>query len=297
MAEERLQKVLANAGVASRRTAEEMIKAGRVTVNGQVVTQLGTKVDPARDMIAVDGNIVAVGAGRIYVLLNKPVGVISSASDRWGRKTVLDLVGLPGRVYPVGRLDLDSEGLILLTNDGEVTNVLTHPRYGQQKTYLALVRGEPSDAVLEQMTRGVELPDGTAKAQDVRRIAGVPNSAPGMTLRKPEGMTWLEITLLEGRKREIRRMLEKLGHPVERLIRIRMGPLTLGRLAPGEWRHLTPAEVRALRALVEKARKPQRLQKEPKPARQARPSARRTSRPTARRNPSPRKERGGKGQR
>ncbi len=294
MAEERLQKVLANAGIASRRTAEEMIKAGRVTVNGQVVTQLGTKVDPDRDIIAVDGSIVAVGAGRIYILLNKPVGVISAVSDRWGRKTVLDLVELPGRVYPVGRLDLDSEGLVLLTNDGEVTNVLTHPRYGQPKTYLVLVRGEPNDAVLEKMTRGVELPDGVAKAQQVQRIAGVPTSTPGMTLRKPEGMTWLEISMVEGRKREVRRMLEQLGHPVERLIRIRMGPLSLGRLAPGEWRHLTPAEVRALRALVGKALLPQ---KERKLSRPVSPPARRTSGPSTRRNSLPRKERGGKRQR
>lgn len=253
MAEERLQKVLAHAGIASRRSAEEMIKAGRVTVNGQVVSQLGIKVDPAHDIIAVDGEVVPMGAGRIYILLNKPVGVLSSVGDRWGRKTVLDLVDLPGRVYPVGRLDLDSEGLILLTNDGEVTNILTHPRYGQAKTYLVLVRGEPSDMTLEKLVQGVQLPDGVAKAQRVARLPGVPTSAAGMALRRPDGMTWLEITLLEGHKREIRRMLEQVGHPVERLIRVQMGPLTLGRLGLGEWRELSPAEVRALRALVEKA--------------------------------------------
>lgn len=290
MAEERLQKVLAHAGIASRRTAEEMIKAGRVTVNGQVVTQLGIKVDPAHDLIAVDGKIVPVGAGRIYILLNKPVGIISSVSDRWGRKTVLDLVDLPGRVYPVGRLDLDSEGLILLTNDGEVTNILTHPRYGQAKTYLVLVRGEPTDATLERLVQGVQLPDGVAKAQRVQRVPGVPTSAPSMALRRPDGMTWLEITLLEGRKREIRRMLEQVGHPVERLIRVQVGPLTLGRLAPGEWRELSPGEVRALRALVEKAaRKPAG-----KGGRPTKTSSRTAPARASRRIRSTRTERGGK---
>lgn len=246
MAEERLQKVLAHAGIASRRASERLISAGRVMVNGKVVTELGTKVDPSRDVIVVDGKLVPLGAGKVYVLLNKPVGIISSVEDRWGRRTVLDLVDLPGRVYPVGRLDLDSEGLILLTNDGEITNFLTHPRYEQPKTYIVLVRGEPSDADLQKMRAGVPLPDGVAKALDVKRLPGIPRSAPGMALNRPEGTTWLEVTLIEGHKREIRRMLEGLGYSVERLIRVGMGPLQLEGLRPGESRRLTAVELRAL---------------------------------------------------
>ena len=245
--EERLQKIMAHAGVASRRASEELIRAGRVTVNGQVVTQLGAKADPRRDRIAVDGALIPVGAGRIYIKLNKPVGVLSTADDPHGRRTVLDLVQAPGRVYPVGRLDYDSEGLILLTNDGEVTARLTHARHGHPKTYLTLVRGVPNDAALAQLVAGVELDDGPAQALEARRVIGEPDSAPGMRLPQPAGAAWLEITVMEGRNHLVRRLLDKIGHPVERLIRVRLGPLALGDLRPGEWRALTPAEVRALR--------------------------------------------------
>jgi 23S rRNA pseudouridine2605 synthase len=244
--EERLQKVMAHAGVASRRASEKLILAGRVMVNGEIVTELGTKVNPDRDVIVVDGELIAVGAGKVYIKLNKPVGIISTADDEWGRKTVLDIVSLPGRVYPVGRLDADSEGLILLTNDGEVTDRLTHPRFRHEKTYLVLVSGQSNQAALESLVSGVQLDDGPAAAVEVTEVVGVPQSAPGMELKTPAGMFWLEITLTEGRKRQVRRMLEKVGFRVERLIRVRLGPLELGKLKPGESKPLTALERRTL---------------------------------------------------
>lgn len=248
--EERLQKVMARAGIASRRASEKMISEGRVLVNGVVIREMGTKVDPARDVIVVNGELLQIGASRLYIKLNKPVGVISTVSDRWGRKTVLDLVDVPGRVYPVGRLDSDSEGLMLLTNDGEVTARLTHPRYGHEKTYLVLVRGYPDETVLMKLTAGVDLTDEVGKAEDARRLTGVPASAPGMALSEPAGHCWLEIKMLEGRKHEIRRMLQQVGYPVQRLIRIGLGPLQLGGLRPGESRPLTDVERKTLLAAV-----------------------------------------------
>ena len=277
--EERLQKVMAAAGIASRRASEELIRAGRVTVNGQVVAQMGLKVDPARDLICVDGELLPVGAGRLYYVVNKPVGVLSTVSDPFGRRTVVDLVEAPGRVYPVGRLDYDSEGLMLLTNDGELTARLTHARFGHAKTYLALVHGAPSDAALERLLQGIELDDGPARALDVVVVHGVPRSAPGMNLGMPAGHTWLEITLLEGRKHQVRRMLQAIGHPVARLIRIRLGPLSLGELRPGEWRRLTPAEERALARSVARStviRKPKEQEQKRAGRRQERPASERT---------------------
>jgi 23S rRNA pseudouridine2605 synthase len=239
-APERLQKFLARAGVASRRHAEEMILAGRVRVNGQVVTQLGTKVQAAKDAVQVDGQPVSLPVARVYLLLHKPAGVVTTASDPQGRQTVLDL--LPpslraARVFPVGRLDLDSEGLLLLTNDGAFALHLMHPRYEQEKEYHALVRGRPRPEVLEALRRGLVLP-------------GEPRpTAPAQArfLRAASGSdSWLAVTLHEGRKRQVRRMLEVVGHPVQRLIRVRVGPLGLGDLAPGQWRLLNAAEVAAL---------------------------------------------------
>jgi 23S rRNA pseudouridine2605 synthase len=244
--EERLQKVMARAGVASRRASEELIQAGRVTVNGAVVKEMGTKVDTNKDQIAVDGKLLELGAGRLYYLLNKPVGVISAASDPHGRKTVLDLVPAPGRVYPVGRLDYDSEGLIVLTNDGALTERLSHARYHQPKTYLVLVRGIPNDEAMARLTAGIDLDEGKAKAEEALRVTGVPQGAPGMGLRTPAGTTWLQITMLEGRKHEVRRMVEAIGHVAERLVRTRIGPLELGDLRPGQWRQLGVPEIRLL---------------------------------------------------
>ncbi|HEX5418260.1 MAG TPA: pseudouridine synthase [Chloroflexota bacterium] len=230
---ERLQKVLAAAGVASRRAAEEMIRAGRVTVNGKPMTELGVRVLP-RDRIAVDGYPLGRTPQFRYILFNKPVGVISSALDELGRQTVLDVVQVPERVYPVGRLDRDSEGLMLLTNDGELTNRLLHPSHEIPREYRVWVSPSPTEAQLEQLRRGVVIEGGlTYPAQVARR----PGEALSMIIR-------------EGRKRQIRQMAEAVGLRVNRLQRVRMGSLGLGTLRPGEWRDLGPGEVRALAEAV-----------------------------------------------
>ena len=234
---ERLQKVLAHAGVASRRKAEELIRQGRVTVNGRVVTQLGTKVNPDRDEIRVDGRRPQAAAQRVYLMLNKPRGVLSVMKDDRGRRSLGDLVRVPYRLFPVGRLDLDSEGLILLTDDGELANLLTHPRYEHEKEYVVLVNGHPPEQTLEAWRRGVEL-DGkhTAPAQVV-------------LVRQVGDSALLSIVLREGRKRQVRRVAALLGHPVRELRRVRMGPLDLRALEPGQWRYLTPKEIRELDSL------------------------------------------------
>jgi len=250
--EDRLQKILARAGFGSRRACEELIRQGRVAVDGQVA-QLGQKADPDRDRITVDGTPVQVSRRRTYVALHKPRGVLSDEGDGSGRlSTVRDLVTLPGRLFPVGRLDLRSEGLILLTDDGDLTYRLTHPRFGHEKEYHALVGGELNEATLEKWRRGVFL--------DGRRTA----PAEVTIVRREGGSTWLRVVLREGRKRQIRRVAAMLGHPVSRLIRVRIGSLHLGDLAPGQWRRLTRAEVKALRSATQKPRgrrKPQRSKK------------------------------------
>lgn len=226
---DRLQKVLARTGLGSRRACEELIAAGRVTVNGEVA-ELGRRVDVDHDRIEVDGVPVSVRPGLVYYLLNKPRGVVSTADDPQGRQTVVSLVPAEPRVHPVGRLDADTEGLLILTNDGELTYRLTHPRFGVEKEYLVQVAGTPSRQALRRLREGVELDDGpTAPA----RVALV---APNL----------LRITIHEGRNRQVRRMCDAIGHPVERLVRSRIGPITDRKLRPGTWRELTPAEVRAL---------------------------------------------------
>ncbi|NJN98873.1 MAG: rRNA pseudouridine synthase [Anaerolineales bacterium] len=238
--EERLQKVLAHAGVASRRASETLIEQGRVTVNGQTVTVLGFKVDPRRDVIAVDGQRLPRPSEKpVYLILNKPRDVLTSASDDRGRRTVVDLVEVEERVYPVGRLDLRSEGLVLLTNDGDLAEKITHPRSHLEKEYQVLVAGRPTTPTLFRWRRGeVE-------------IEGRP-SAPAIIERlKLEGdNTWLKIILTEGRKRQIRDVAKALGHPVKRLERVRIGPIKLGHLKPGKWRHLNPVEVEQLKRSV-----------------------------------------------
>jgi 23S rRNA pseudouridine2605 synthase len=225
----RLQKVLARAGVASRRACEELIAARRIRVNGEVAT-LGDRVDPEHDLVELDGAPLALAAGLVHYLLNKPAGVVTTADDPQGRRTVVDLVPSEPRVFPVGRLDMDTEGLLLLTNDGELTHRLTHPSFGVDKEYLAEVEGKPSRGALRRLREGVELDDGpTAPAQ--------------VSLIEP---TVLRITIHEGRNRQVRRMCEAVGHPVRRLVRTRIGPLADRRLAPGEWRALDPDEVRTL---------------------------------------------------
>jgi 23S rRNA pseudouridine2605 synthase len=246
MTEERLQKVLAGAGVASRRASEALIVAGRVTVNGHTVTELGTKVDPAVVQIAVDGKPVKLPKRQVYLKTHKPRGVISDiGGDTHGRQSVADL--LPPdmrRLFPVGRLDLNSEGLILLTDDGELANKLTHPRYEHPKTYYVLVADRPSISGLEQLRQGVELSDGKTAPAEVRVVPALPQGirlAPG-----PTNGVWLEMILREGRKRQIRHMTAAIGFPTLRLIRWAIGPLLLGDLKAGESVPLIRREVAAL---------------------------------------------------
>jgi 23S rRNA pseudouridine2605 synthase len=237
MPSERLQKVLARAGIGSRRHCEELIESGVVTVNGRQAT-LGDKVDPESDGIEIDGVGIGIRPGLVYYLLNKPAGVVTSAGDPHGRTSVTDLVPDEPRVYPVGRLDQDTEGLLLLTNDGDLTHRLTHPSFGVEKDYVAEVEGRPSRGSLRQLREGVELDDGvTAPAK--------------ASLVDP---SVVRLTIHEGRNRQVRRMCEAIGHPVVRLVRTRIGPITDRRLTPGEWRPLSTDEVRALeRAAAERA--------------------------------------------
>ena len=234
MSAERLQKVLASAGIASRRDCEELISAGRVSVNGKVVVVPGTRVDPEQDAIFVDGQSIGKINPRTYVMLNKPTGVVSTADDPQGRPTVVGLVDLPARLFPVGRLDYDSEGLLLMTDDGELTQRLTHPSYQIEKEYRALLDQPPSAEALREWRNGVELDDmPTAPAWvDV--------------LERGEDGVWVRVVLHEGRKRQIREVAKVLGYEVLRLIRVREGPVLLGDLPAGEWRKLTDEEVEAL---------------------------------------------------
>lgn len=239
---ERLQKVMAQAGVASRRHAEQMILDGRVSLNGQKVNQLGTKVLPT-DRIEVDGRRINVGGQTAeYYLLYKPTGYITSASDPQGRKTVMDLMqGVKQRVYPVGRLDFDTSGLLVLTNDGELAHRLMHPRYGVEKTYRVEVKGSVPLQALERLRRGINLEDGKTAPARVRVFSQISQGF----------RQCLEITIHEGRNRQVRRMFEAIGFPVVTLKRIRFGPLHLSALKEGTYRALTDHEVKELRKAVE----------------------------------------------
>ncbi len=233
--EERLQKILSQAGIASRRAAEEMIRAGRVRVNGQIAT-LGQKADPERDRITVDGQAVRLEP-RIYIALYKPRKVLSTLEAEPGdrRRTLSDLLPIPERVYPVGRLDYESEGLMLMTNDGDLAQRLTHPSYGHPKIYRVLVARRPDEEQLEALRHGVVLSDGHRTLPAEVRVESFFGKG-----------AWLRIELREGRKRQIREMCSLLGLPVVRLIRIGIGPLRLGSLKPGEWRYLTAEEIALL---------------------------------------------------
>ncbi|HEY4607150.1 MAG TPA: pseudouridine synthase [Acidimicrobiia bacterium] len=231
----RVQKALANSGLMSRRAAEEAMRQGRVTVDGRPA-KLGDRVDVSTQQVTLDGIPIPVDPGLETHLLYKPPGVISSAADPQGRRTVVDLVPSEARLYPVGRLDYDSEGLILLTNDGELANRVTHPRYGIEKRYLALVRGNPSQADIRRLTDGVELDDGTARATKARVVD-----------RQGE-QTMIELTMGEGRNREIRRMFETIGFEVTRLVRTAIGPVKDRHLKVGESRRLSVGEIRELLA-------------------------------------------------
>lgn len=238
MSAERLQKILAQAGYGSRRACEEFITAGRVRVNGKIA-QLGQKADPAIDSITVDGKPIEAAEALVYIALHKPRNVLSTVETEPGdgRRTVRDLVDVPERIHPVGRLDYESEGLVLMTNDGDLTNRLTHPRYGHEKEYRVLLAKRPEQEQLETWARGVVLEDGYKTAPvDVRLDATQGKGA------------WVRVIMQEGRKRQIRETCKQLGLPVVRIVRTRIGPLRLGNLKPRQWRYLTKTEVDELKA-------------------------------------------------
>jgi 23S rRNA pseudouridine2605 synthase len=235
---ERIQKVLARAGLGSRRVCDELVAEGRVRVNG-TLAELGTRVDPDHDTIEVDGAVIGVRPGLVHYLLNKPAGVVTTASDPQGRPTVVELVPSEPRVFPVGRLDAETEGLLLLTNDGDLAQRVAHPSHGVEKEYLAEVEGTPSRGEVRRLREGVQLEDGMTAPAKVTAVAP----------------TALSIAIHEGRNRQVRRMCDAVGHPVVRLVRVRIGPLADRRLAPGEWRELTQDEVRSLeRATAQRSR-------------------------------------------
>lgn len=242
--QERLQKVLARAGVASRRKAEEMISEGHVTINGKRVTELGTKVDAAQDEIRVDGALVADIADRVYYVLFKPSGCVTTLSDPEGRQTVAHyLRRVTERVYPVGRLDYDAEGALILTNDGELAHRLMHPKFGAKRTYLAKVKGEPNAAVLERLRAGVRLEDGMAKPLEAEKV------------HRADKNTWIRLVVNEGRPHLVKRLCEAVGHPVVRLFRASYAGVTVDGMMAGELRELTVAEVRELRTGSARERK------------------------------------------
>jgi pseudouridine synthase len=235
MTEERLNKYLARSGVASRRAADGLIAAGRVLVNGRKPPPEGMLIDPERDRVEVGGEAVVPPLKHTYVALNKPAGYVTTAADPGSRPTVADLVKVAGRVFPIGRLDMDSRGLLLLTDDGPLANRLAHPRHHVAKEYVALVDGVPGETDLRRLREGIDLEDGRTAPAEAEVLA------------VNRGRSSLRLTLREGRNRQVRRMLEALGHPVRDLQRTAFGPLRLGRLKEGDWRRLRPPEVEALR--------------------------------------------------
>jgi 23S rRNA pseudouridine2605 synthase len=232
---ERLQKILSRAGIASRRAVEDMIRAGRIKVNGRRA-ELGQRIDPSKDQVEIDGSLTPLREDVAHFLLNKPVGIVSTSSDPEGRPTVVDLVETDLKVWPVGRLDIETEGALILTNDGDLTMRLTHPRFSVPKTYVAEVQGSLGSRAARALATGVELEDGTTAPARVN------------VLERASAGSVVEITLTEGRNRQVRRMFEAVGHPVRRLVRTSIGPLKLGRLKPGTYRKLGPQEVQRLYA-------------------------------------------------
>jgi pseudouridine synthase len=235
---ERIQKILAKAGIASRREAEKMMIEGRVTVNGQVVDTLGFKTDPSKDHIKVDGKRLELFEPRVALLLNKPRGYLSTVKDPKGRPTVMDLLkNVKQRVYPVGRLDFDAAGLLLLTNDGDLTYLLSHPKFSIPRTYLVKVRGVPEEEKLTRLRKGVMLEDGKAKAVSIQ------------ILRQRERNSWIQVVVTEGRNRLVKRMFSSIGYPVLKLKRVGFGPIRLGDLRIGQFRYLTRGEMMKLKLI------------------------------------------------
>lgn len=235
--EERLQKYMASCGVASRRKCEEIIQQGRVKVNNNVIYELGFKVDSEKDVVVVDGKTIKKEERKVYIALNKPVGYVSTVKDEKGRKTILDLVEVDERVYPIGRLDYDTSGLILLTNDGEVYNKIIHPREEKNKVYVAIVKGIPSDIQIEKFKKGLD-------------IGGyITSNADFKILNRYKDSSEVEITIHEGKNRQIRRMCEVIKHPVIKLRRIQIGKIKLGSLQEGQWRYLDVDEIEYIKTL------------------------------------------------
>ncbi|MEA2343592.1 MAG: rRNA synthase [Thermoanaerobaculia bacterium] len=299
--QERLQKIIAHAGVSSRREAEAMIREGRVTLNGRVVEELGTRADPDRDHIKVDGKLITKAEPHRYILLYKPKEVMTTVEDPQGRRTVIDLVrGIRERIYPVGRLDFHSEGLVLLTNDGELAFKVSHPTHGSVKTYSVKVRGVPEERLVDKLRRGITIDGKRTLPCDIERMHTTGK-------RDDEGNSWFEVKLREGRTQQIRKMFQAVGHPVSKLRRVAIGPISDPKLTPGVWRELTKQEVKMLETMKEpkKSVKPRRTTARPvsrkkptaaasrKPAASraktaAKRSARTETRSSTRRTPSPR---------
>jgi 23S rRNA pseudouridine2605 synthase len=279
MQQERLQKIIAHAGVSSRREAEAMIREGRVTLNGRVVTELGTRADPDRDHIKVDGKLITKAEPHRYILLYKPKEVMTTVEDPQGRRTVIELVrGIRERIYPVGRLDFHSEGLVLLTNDGELAFKVSHPTHGSVKTYSVKVRGVPDERMVEKLRRGITIDGKRTLPCDIERMHTTGK-------RDDEGNSWFEVKLREGRTQQIRKMFQAIGHPVSKLRRVAIGPISDPKLTPGVWRELTKQEVKMLETMKEpKVAKPRRTTARPvsrkKPAAAAKRSS--SARPKAR---------------
>ena len=290
--QERLQKIIAHAGVSSRREAEAMIREGRVTLNGRVVDELGTRADPKRDHIKVDGKLITHAEPHRYILLYKPKEVMTTVEDPQGRRTVIDLVrGIRERIYPVGRLDFHSEGLVLLTNDGELAFKVSHPTHGSVKTYSVKVRGVPEERLVDKLRRGITIDGKRTLPCDIERMHTTGK-------RDDEGNSWFEVKLREGRTQQIRKMFQAVGHPVSKLRRVAIGPISDPKLTPGVWRELTKQEVKMLETMKEpkKTVKPRRTAARPvsrkKPAAAAKRStaSRPKSRPAASRAATSRTE-------
>jgi 23S rRNA pseudouridine2605 synthase len=255
---ERLQKIIAHAGFASRREAETMIREGRVTVNGKVVTELGSRADAARDHIKVDGKLITRAETHRYILLYKPREVTSTVNDPVGRKTVIDLIrGVRERIYPVGRLDYQSEGLLLLTNDGELAFKISHPKHGSVKTYHVKVRGVPDERIVGKLERGITIDGKRTVPCEISQLKTTSKN-------EDEGNSWYEVKLREGRNQQIRKMFKAVGHPVSKLRRVAIGPIADPKLGPGDWRELTPKEVKMLATMQEMpVKKPRRTASRP----------------------------------
>jgi 23S rRNA pseudouridine2605 synthase len=277
---ERLQKIIAHAGVASRREAEGMIREGRVTVNGRVVTELGSKANVEHDHIKVDGKLITRKETHRYILVYKPKEVMTTVADPQGRRTVIDLVrGVRERIYPVGRLDFHSEGLVLLTNDGDLAYQVSHPTHGSVKTYNVKVRGVPDERLVDKLRRGITLEGKRTLPCDIERIKTTGRG-------EDEGNSWFEVKLREGRTQQIRKMFQAVGHPVSKLRRVAIGPISDPKLTPGVWRELTTQEVKML-ATMKEPKKPARPRRTAaRPASRKKPAAKKQAAKSARRGKS-----------